>query len=90
MKLASFAKIFMNASRLIWMSHQPSQAAKQALAARTRASKVLSDPMLATRLMEHLVVPTFVLDAAGHVIWNRACEILTGVPGSEVIGTDNH
>ncbi|MEF2550225.1 diguanylate cyclase [Aurantimonas sp. A2-1-M11] len=41
--------------------------------------------------MEHLVVPTFVLDAKGHVtIWNRACERLTGVRASEVIGTKRH
>ncbi len=40
------------------------------------------------RLMEHLVVPTFVLDADCRVlIWNRACERLTGVQGSEVIGS---
>ena len=40
------------------------------------------------RLMEHLVVPTFVLDADCRVvIWNRACERLTGVQASEVIGS---
>ena len=43
------------------------------------------------RLMEHLVVPTFVIDPACRVIiWNRACERLTGVKASEVIGTDGH
>jgi diguanylate cyclase (GGDEF)-like protein len=46
---------------------------------------------LAMRLMEHLVVPTFVLDAECRVlIWNKACERLTGVPSSEVIGTSDH
>ena len=45
----------------------------------------------AVQLMEHLVVPTFVLDAAGRVIiWNRACERLTGVPAYEVLGTCDH
>jgi len=45
----------------------------------------------AITLMEHLVVPTFVLDAELRVlIWNRACEHLTGVPASEVIGTREH
>lgn len=40
------------------------------------------------RLMEHLIVPTFVLDADCRVvIWNRACERLTGVQASEVIGS---
>jgi diguanylate cyclase (GGDEF)-like protein/PAS domain S-box-containing protein len=43
------------------------------------------------RLMEHLVVPTFVLDADCRVlIWNRACERLTGLKASEVIGTREH
>lgn len=45
----------------------------------------------AIRLMQHLVVPTFVLDAGRRVlIWNRACERLTGMPASEVIGTRLH
>jgi diguanylate cyclase (GGDEF)-like protein len=45
----------------------------------------------AVRLMQHLVVPTFVLDPKQRiVIWNRACERLTGVPASEVIGTSKH
>ena len=35
----------------------------------------------AVKMMELLVVPTFVLDVHGRVmIWNRACEQLTGVP----------
>ncbi|MCZ7654894.1 MAG: PAS domain-containing protein [Rhodocyclaceae bacterium] len=38
--------------------------------------------------MEQLVVPTFVVDADCRVvIWNRACERLTGLKASEVIGT---
>ena len=45
----------------------------------------------AVRLMQHLVVPTFVLDAERRVlIWNRACERLTGVSASEVLGTQDH
>lgn len=45
----------------------------------------------AVRLMQHLVVPTFVLDAEHRVIiWNRACERLTGIPASEVLGTREH
>ena len=40
------------------------------------------------RLMEQLVVATFVVDADCRVvIWNRACERLTGLKASEVIGT---
>lgn len=45
----------------------------------------------AVRLMQDLVVPTFVLDAERRVlIWNRACERLTGVPASRLIGTTDH
>ncbi|MDP2822516.1 MAG: diguanylate cyclase [Sulfuritalea sp.] len=46
---------------------------------------------LSVRLMEHLVVPTFVLDADCRVIiWNRACERLTGIKAGDVIGTRDH
>jgi diguanylate cyclase (GGDEF)-like protein/PAS domain S-box-containing protein len=46
---------------------------------------------LSVRLMDHLVVPTFVLDADCKVIiWNRACERLTGIRAGEVIGTREH
>jgi len=45
----------------------------------------------AVSLMEHLVIPTFVLDAQCKVlIWNRACERLTGLSASELIGTSDH
>jgi diguanylate cyclase (GGDEF)-like protein/PAS domain S-box-containing protein len=45
----------------------------------------------ADRLIQHLVVPTFVIDPKRRVvIWNRACERLTGVAASEVIGTTRH
>ncbi|TWI46506.1 PAS domain S-box-containing protein/diguanylate cyclase (GGDEF)-like protein [Pseudoduganella flava] len=42
----------------------------------------------AFKLLELLVIPAFVVDARGRVIlWNRACERLTGVAGYEVLGT---
>ena len=45
----------------------------------------------AMRMMEGLIIPTFALDAHGKVIlWNRACERLTGVPSYEVLGTSDH
>jgi len=45
----------------------------------------------AYQLMEMLAIPVFVLDSNAHVlIWNRACERLTGVPAEEIVGTDNH
>jgi diguanylate cyclase (GGDEF)-like protein len=45
----------------------------------------------AVRLLQHLVVPTFVIDPTRRVmVWNRACERLTGVAASEVLGTRRH
>jgi len=45
----------------------------------------------AAKLLEHMVVPVFVLDAQGRVvIWNHACAKLTGIPASEIIGTADH
>ncbi len=45
----------------------------------------------ANKLMEMLAVPAFVLDADCRVvIWNRACERLTGVPAHEMVGTRDH
>jgi PAS domain S-box-containing protein len=42
-------------------------------------------------VLEASVSPMFVLDREHRVIlWNRACETLTGVPASEVVGTDGH
>jgi diguanylate cyclase (GGDEF)-like protein/PAS domain S-box-containing protein len=42
-------------------------------------------------VVQQLVVPTFVLDATGKVIvWNAACEALTGMPADMVIGTCDH
>jgi diguanylate cyclase (GGDEF)-like protein/PAS domain S-box-containing protein len=57
--------------------------------ARTRSSELAHS--YAVRLMQHLVVPTFVIDPKRRVvIWNRACERLTGVSAPEVIGTTQH
>ena len=45
----------------------------------------------ANKLLEMLAVPAFVLDTECRVIiWNRACERLTGVPAAEMIGTKDH
>jgi len=45
----------------------------------------------AVRLLQHLVVPAFVIDPQRRVVvWNRACERLTGVTASEVLGTRRH
>ncbi len=51
----------------------------------------LRDRAFANKLMEMLAVPAFVLDTDCKVIiWNRACERLTGVPAAEVLGTRDH
>jgi diguanylate cyclase (GGDEF)-like protein/PAS domain S-box-containing protein len=48
-------------------------------------------PVDAELLLEHHVTPTFALDRRGRVIvWNRACETLTGLEASEVLGTSDH
>jgi diguanylate cyclase (GGDEF)-like protein/PAS domain S-box-containing protein len=49
------------------------------------------DRAFTSQLMEMLAVPVFVLSPDSRVmIWNRACERLTGVSAGEVIGTDQH
>jgi len=56
-----------------------------------KANVADADYHFAVSLMQYLVVPTFVLDANGRVlIWNKACERLTGVPAAEVLGTSEH
>ena len=48
------------------------------------------DPEFGFRVIEHLGVATFVLAADRRVLlWNKACEQLTGVPAGEVLGTLN-
>ena len=49
------------------------------------------DLNFAAAVVQQLVVPTFVLDAMGSVIvWNTACEALTGMPADKMIGTRDH
>lgn len=41
--------------------------------------------------LEGSPMPTFVIDAACRIThWNHACEVLTGMPAAEIIGTDKH
>jgi diguanylate cyclase (GGDEF)-like protein len=55
------------------------------------SSSATGDRAFAHQLMEMLAIPVFVLDTTSRVmIWNRACERLTGVPAAEVIGTRDH
>ena len=54
-------------------------------------SSASPERIFANRLMETLAVPAFVLDTERRVmIWNRACERLTGVLADEVLGTRDH
>jgi diguanylate cyclase (GGDEF)-like protein len=49
------------------------------------------DHHFANKLMEMLAIPAFVLDTQCRVIiWNRACERLTGMGADEVLGTREH
>jgi diguanylate cyclase (GGDEF)-like protein/PAS domain S-box-containing protein len=55
------------------------------------SSNAHGDRAFAHQLMEMLAIPVFVLDTGCRVmIWNRACEQLTGIPASEVVGTREH
>lgn len=58
---------------------------------RSSALHRLGEQSLAIRLMEHLIVPTFVIGTDGNVlIWNKACERLTRLLASDVLNTANH
>lgn len=50
-----------------------------------------TDRAFSHQLMETLAIPIFVLDTTSRVmLWNRACERLTGVPAREILGTRDH
>jgi diguanylate cyclase (GGDEF)-like protein/PAS domain S-box-containing protein len=52
---------------------------------------LVKDGAFVGQLVASLSIPVFVLDTAGRVmIWNRACEGLTGVAAHEVLGTLDH
>ncbi|NTV10831.1 MAG: sensor domain-containing diguanylate cyclase [Zoogloea sp.] len=58
---------------------------------RSKLSRQERELGFAVNLMQHLVIPTFVLGTDGKVIiWNKACERLTGVLAAEVLGSDQH
>ena len=51
----------------------------------------LTPNISAEHLLQHMPVATFVLDPRHQVvIWNKACEQLTGLKASEMIGSDQH
>jgi PAS domain S-box-containing protein len=57
---------------------------------RKRAERALAaQKEFAEHLMQNSVLPTFVLDAQHRVIiWNRACELLTGTRAEALLGSD--
>lgn len=56
-----------------------------------QTDRKVDDVSFAVRLMEYLIVPTFVVDRMSRVVvWNKACERLTGVMADEVLGTSDH
>jgi diguanylate cyclase (GGDEF)-like protein len=61
-------------------------------AQRSRDSALVDhEKAFANKLMEMLAIPAFVLDTQCRVmIWNRACERLTGMPAHEIVGTSDH
>jgi diguanylate cyclase (GGDEF)-like protein len=55
------------------------------------SSSATGDRAFAHQLMEMLAIPVFVLDTSSRVMmWNHACERLTGLPAGEVVGTRDH
>jgi diguanylate cyclase (GGDEF)-like protein/PAS domain S-box-containing protein len=59
---------------------------------RKEAEDLLRDQKLLTeKLIRYSAVPIFVLDPQHRVTdWNRACELLTGISATEMVGTSNH
>jgi diguanylate cyclase (GGDEF)-like protein/PAS domain S-box-containing protein len=59
---------------------------------RKEAEDLLRDQKLLTeKLIRYSAVPIFVLDPQHRVTdWNRACEMLTGIPAEQMVGTTNH
>ncbi|MBU4033289.1 MAG: PAS domain S-box protein, partial [Proteobacteria bacterium] len=62
------------------------------LSHRKEAEDLLRDQKLFTeKLIRYSAVPIFVLDSQHRVTdWNRACEMLTGIPAGQIVGTTNH
>lgn len=52
---------------------------------------MFASKFFSAQVLEQIPVPTFVLNKWGKVlIWNRACEALTGVSSRDVVGTREH
>ncbi|MDE2440701.1 MAG: PAS domain-containing protein [Betaproteobacteria bacterium] len=57
---------------------------------RAEAAKRNMEQLLA-QIIDGDPVPTFVIDANHHVThWNKACAVVSGIPSSEMVGTQQH
>jgi two-component system NtrC family sensor kinase len=62
----------------------------RAEAALQETGDVLSRMESLSQIVQATSIPTFVIDSTHTVThWNKACENLTGIPGKEIIGTQN-
>ncbi len=59
---------------------------------RKKAEQALAEQKdFSEKMIENSAVPTFVINTQHEIIiWNKACEALTGIKAAEMIGTDNH
>jgi PAS domain S-box-containing protein/putative nucleotidyltransferase with HDIG domain len=59
---------------------------------RKKAEQALAEQIdFSEKMIENSAVPTFVINTQHEIIiWNKACEELTGIKAAEMIGTDNH
>lgn len=59
---------------------------------RKKAEQALAEQKeFSEKMIENSAVPTFVINTQHKIIiWNKACEELTGIKAAEMIGTDNH
>ncbi|MBN2488154.1 MAG: PAS domain S-box protein [Methanosarcinaceae archaeon] len=57
-----------------------------------KAENILQEQReFAANMINYSAVPTFVIDSQHTVLqWNKACEDLTGIKASDIVGTDNH
>lgn len=55
------------------------------------AESLLEQIEFSEKLVHYSAVPKFVISRSHKVVlWNKACEELTGIRASDVVGTDNH
>lgn len=80
------------AAPILFEGKQGMQVVFRDITERRRSQEALQDQKeFSESLIQNSTISTFVLDSEHKVIlWNKACEELTGITAPEVIGTDNH